>query len=280
VWERELFQRFDAHDPSEKGKILMKEKSKTVKRHIMISWQTMLAIALVLASAFLYYIHYLIFRDFHHIFIYLVGDIAFVPIEVLIVTLILHRLLETREKRNKMKKLNMVIGAFFSEVGNSLIASFSSRDPEAEELRNTLLIGSEEAWQSGSFREIRAFLNSHEYSAELGRKELKELKELLETKRDFLLALLENPNLLEHDAFTDLLWSVFHLAEELSYRKSLTRVSDSDLQHLRGDIVRAYTRLMKEWISYLRHLRQDYPYLFSLAIRTNPLNPEAQAELS
>lgn len=35
----------------------------------------------------------------HHIFIYLVGDIAFVPIEVLLVTLIIHRLLETREKK-------------------------------------------------------------------------------------------------------------------------------------------------------------------------------------
>jgi len=257
----------------------MKEKRTTARQHTLLSWQTTLAIALVVASALLYFIHYLVFRDYHHIFIYLVGDIAFVPIEVLFVTLILHRLLETREKRNKMKKLNMVIGAFFSEVGNSLIASFSSRDPEAGELRNTLLVGSDEVWRSGSFREMRAFLDSHEYSAKLGPKELKELKELLEMKRGFLLALLENPNLLEHDAFTDLLWSVFHLAEELSYRRSFARVSDSDLQHLRGDIVRAYTKLMKEWIFYLRHLREDYPFLFSLALRTNPLNPEAQAEL-
>jgi len=31
-----------------------------------------------------------------------------------------------------------------------------------------------------------------------------------------LLGLLGNPNLLEHDSFTDLLWAVFHLMEELS----------------------------------------------------------------
>lgn len=57
----------------------------------------------------------LFFRDPHHIFLYLIGDIAFVFIEVLLVTLIIHQLLSRREKQAMLKKLNMVIGAFFSE---------------------------------------------------------------------------------------------------------------------------------------------------------------------
>ena len=60
------------------------------------------------------------FRDTHHIFIYLIGDIAFVFLEVLLVTLILHQLLRYREKKAMLNKLNMVIGAFFSEVGGEL----------------------------------------------------------------------------------------------------------------------------------------------------------------
>ena len=48
-----------------------------------------LGIALLLASVAVYFIHYLIFDDAHHIFIYMVGDIAFVFIEVLLVTLII-----------------------------------------------------------------------------------------------------------------------------------------------------------------------------------------------
>ncbi len=49
----------------------------------------------------------------------MVGDIAFVPIEVLMVTLIIHRLLTEREKRAMLKKMNMVIGAFFQRSGNT-----------------------------------------------------------------------------------------------------------------------------------------------------------------
>jgi len=51
----------------------------------------------------------------------MLGDVAFVPIEVLLVTLIIHRLLSEREKRTRLEKLNMVIGAFFSEMGTDVI---------------------------------------------------------------------------------------------------------------------------------------------------------------
>ena len=74
-----------------------------LKRH---RWQLLLALALVLGSALLYWIHYLLFRDVHHIFLYMVGDLAFVPIEVLVVTLILHRLLERRDRRQRLEKMN------------------------------------------------------------------------------------------------------------------------------------------------------------------------------
>ena len=62
-------------------------------------WQILLASVLIFLSAIFYFFHYAIFHDTHHIFIYLVGDIAFVPIEVLLVTVIIHRVLITREKR-------------------------------------------------------------------------------------------------------------------------------------------------------------------------------------
>jgi hypothetical protein len=77
-----------------------------VKR--FLNWQVALACILIGLSAFFYFIHYLIFRDLHHIFIYLLGDIAFLFIDVLIVMLVLQRLLEYRDKRSVLKKLNMV----------------------------------------------------------------------------------------------------------------------------------------------------------------------------
>ena len=70
-----------------------------------LTQRVLLGILLVLLSAFFYALHYVLFRDSHHIFIYLVGDIAFVFIEVLLVTLIIHHLLGEREKRAMLKKL-------------------------------------------------------------------------------------------------------------------------------------------------------------------------------
>jgi hypothetical protein len=80
-----------------------------------------LALGFLALSGIVYFAHYLVFRDVHHIFIYMVGDLAFLPLEVLLVVLIIERVLANREKRDKLEKLNMVVGAFFTEVGDHLL---------------------------------------------------------------------------------------------------------------------------------------------------------------
>jgi len=64
-----------------------------------IKWKPTAAIALVVLSTTVYFIHFLIFRDAHYIFIFLIGDIAFVLIEVLMVTIIIHYLDNEWEKK-------------------------------------------------------------------------------------------------------------------------------------------------------------------------------------
>jgi hypothetical protein len=93
------------------------------------------------------------------------------------------------------------------------------------------------------------------------------------------LGLLENPNLLEHESFTELLWAVFHLTEELAFREDVKQLVDTDYDHISGDIKRAYVLLISEWLTYMKHLKNDYPYLFSLSIRTNPFDPDASPEV-
>jgi hypothetical protein len=63
--------------------------------------------------------------------------------------------------------------------------------------------------------------------------------------------------------------------EELTSRKTLTDLPETDLQHLAGDIKRAYIRLVREWLDYMKYLKNNYPYLFSLAMRTNPFDQKA-----
>jgi hypothetical protein len=246
-----------------------------MKRYL--NWQLLLGVSLLVLSALVYVIHYLIFRDVHHIFIYLIGDIAFVFIEVLMVTLIIHQVLSLREKRAIMEKLNMVIGAFFSEVGTILLRTFSELDPRADQIREGLILSAETSDED--FAVLSERLAHYEYELEADRATLQKLQAFLVGKRGFLLRLLENPNLLEHESFTNLLWAVFHLADELGHREDIGRVPDSDHGHMLGDMKRAYGLLASEWLSYMKHLQANYPYLFSLAMRTNPFDPSASPEV-
>jgi len=240
-------------------------------------WKVVLGLFLVVLSIIFYLLHYAIFRDPHHIFIYLIGDIAFVFIEVLMVTLIIHRLLSEREKRSRLEKLTMVIGAFFSEVGTRLLAFFSDFDPTLDNIRRQLIVTNN--WSEKEFSKISKRLKNYNYEIETQKVHFKDLRRFLIEKKDFLLRLLENPNLLEHEAFTDLLRAVFHLTEELMARKDFEKLPISDFDHLGGDIKRAYILLVHQWLDYMKYLKNNYPYLFSLAMRTNPFDQEVSPEV-
>lgn len=235
------------------------------------------ALLLLIVSLCLYGIDFFFLGGAAEILSGFLGNLAFLPVYLLVVTLIIERLLKERERAALRQKLNMVIGVFFSEIGTRLIKDcfVFVRDPQ--ELTGRLKITPQ--WTDGDFKGVTAYLAGHDIRVDSGKGDLAALKEFLLAKRGVMLGLLENPNLLEHDDFTDLLWAVFHLVEELEARKSLAGLPATDLEHLSGDIRRVYVHLLREWVAYMGHLKNDYPYLFSLAVRINPMNPEAQAEV-
>ena len=100
---------------------------------------------------------------------------------------------------------------------------------------------------------------------------------LLINKREFIIGLLNNPNLLEKEEFSGLLTAILHLDEELEHRPDLSKVSDIDFNHLNGDMERIYNKLIHEWIYYLKYLNKHYPYMIALIIRTNPFDENADA---
>ena len=130
-------------------------------------WEIMLGIALLLLSFFFYTIHYFIFRDLHHIFLYLIGDTAFVFIQILLVTLIIDQLLSRREQRARLEKLSMVIGSFFSAVGNKLLAYFSDFDPHLDTIRKELVVTN--VWSDQEFIEISKRLKGYDYGVEINK---------------------------------------------------------------------------------------------------------------
>jgi hypothetical protein len=231
-----------------------------------------LAIAFVALSGIAYFIHYLIFRDVYHIFIYMIGDLAFLPLEVLLVVVIIERLLARREMQAKLEKLNMVVGAFFSELGNYLLQDLLKHFDNRLEISNHLNITG--GWTKKDFKKAADFAYHLKVDVDCRNIDLGRLKAFLAEKRTFLLTLLENPNLLEHDRFTALLWAVTHLDEELEARTSLIGLPEKDLEHLAVDIQRMYDHLASEWLDYVQHLKAKYPFLFSLVLRTHPFQEQ------
>jgi hypothetical protein len=238
-----------------------------------LNWYIVLVGSLVTVSLVVYFIQISVFHRTADTFFYMLQDLAFVPIQVLLVSLIITGLLSMREKRLRLEKLNMVIGTFFSELGTKLIAYFSDFDPGLSNIRRNLVVTKD--WSNHEFLHVRKNLGSYDYGVEIRKLDLENLRIFLVGKRNFLVRLLENPVLLEHESFTELLRAVFHLTEELASRENLEELPQTDYDHLAGDIKRAYVLLVNEWLDYMKYLKDNYPYLFSLAMRTNPFDQDA-----
>lgn len=183
---------------------------------------------------------------------------------------IVEGLLSREERRAHRRKVNMIIGTFFAEFGNRMLAMLAESDPAI-----TAGLPAPDRWGAKDAARIRKALTTREFSIDPSTVDFTELKKFLAERRGFLLSLLQHPAIFEHDTFTELLRAFFHLAEEVGLREDVERLPPADLAHLAGDISRGYRLLLLEWVSYMDHLREHYPYLFSLAVRTNPLDPDA-----
>jgi hypothetical protein len=241
-------------------------------------WKIQLAISLIGLSALLYALNYLIFRDVSYMTRLFLAQLGFLPLSVLLVTIILNQLLAQRAKTVKLAKLNMVIGVFFSEVGGALLKILAAYDRHLPAFQQQVAHISH--WTGPDFAGFSQGLAEDDFHIELNGGKLEALRDFLLQKRDFLMRLLENPNLLEHDSFSSLLLAVFHLTEELIQGHDLHRLSPADREHLAADIKRSYVFLIKEWLAYMSHLKTRYPFLFSLALRTNPFDPFATPEIT
>jgi voltage-gated potassium channel len=190
---------------------------------------------------------------------------------------VIENLFAREERRKRQKKVNMIIGAFFSEFGTAMLSRLARSDPCIGDMHNDFLIS--DAWTRRDFERLRNQLSARECHITVQEADFSGLKACLLEHRVLLLSLLEHPAIFEHETFTELLQAFFHLSEELSYRKDPAILSTADTTHLLNDLNRGYRLLLAEWVNYMEHLQEHYPYLFSLAMRTNPFDPGASAEI-
>lgn len=229
-----------------------------------------LGILLVSVSISIYLTQIFLFNDTKTTIFYFFQDMAFVPLQVLLVTLILDGILSKREKKLKVKRVNLLVNAFYVELGIELIKNLSVFILNFEDLKSE--INQKVDWKKIKKHKIQKEFVKFQYKVDSRKGNLELLKSYLMNKKSFLLSLFENPNLMEHDVFTDMLWAIYHIADELNNREDLRDLPEKDMQHLSGDIERAFKLLVSEWTYYMDHLNKEYPYLYSLAVRRNPFS--------
>lgn len=243
-----------------------------------LSWKAKFSILMVILIIIIYGSNYLVLGDAEHIISYIWTHLGFIPVDILIVAFLLDEIIERKEKEAMLEKLDMLMSTFFSEVGNELISQLSAVNKYQT---NTENLKSIKNWNEQDFdNKLTELKNTTvDFSADIPlekREEfLENLRVLLTSKREFIINLINNPNLLEKEEFTGLINAILHLDEELEHRKDLGLVTDADFGHLNGDMQRVYDKLIHEWVYYLKYLHKHYPYMIALIIRTNPFDKDA-----
>ena len=237
------------------------------------TWQIRLGIVLVCVSILIYAIKLTVLQNTRDTLNYIFNALGFLPVSVFLVTIVLNELLAIRARNQRLEKLNMVIETFYSEVGNELLTYLSDCDPSLDTVRKQLIVTGD--WKDDDFSTLNRFMAGYTFDIDPRKVDLTGISGFLKERRNFLLRLLENPVILEHQSFTEVLRSVFHLTEELNRRTDPSSLPDSDLDHLKGDLLRVYKNLALQWVDYVRYLKRNYPYLYSLAMRTNPFDQNA-----
>ena len=242
-------------------------------------WKIKFSILMIILIIIIYGSNYLVLGDPEHIISYIWTHLGFIPVDILVVAFILDEIIEKKEKEAMLEKLDMLMSTFFSEVGNDLIEQLSTANKYKASTENLKSI---KDWNQDDFdnklNELKS--SSLDFSADISpenREEfLKTLTDTLSSKREFIVSLINNPNLLEKEEFTELINSILHLDEELEHRKDLNLVTDADFAHLNGDMKRVYDKLVYEWVYYLKYLHKHYPYMIALVVRTNPFDETAE----
>ena len=241
-------------------------------------WKIKFSILMVILIIIIYGSNYLVLGDGEHIISYVWTHLGFIPVDILIVAFLLDEIIEKKEKEAMLEKLDMLMSTFFSEVGNELIEQLSSANKYKASTENLKSIKDwDEKDYDNKLTELKK--SSLDFTADIPPEErdefLDNLRTMLSDKREFIINLINNPNLLEKEEFTELINAILHLDEELEHRKELSKVTDADFAHLNGDMQRVYNRLVYEWVYYLKYLYKNYPYKIALIIRTNPFDEDA-----
>ena len=61
------------------------------------------------------------------------------------------------------------------------------------------------------------------------------------------------------------------MMDELTLRGELSDLSAGDIAHLNSDLERALRGLLVNWVCHIAHIKSEYPYLYVIEAKKNPV---------
>jgi hypothetical protein len=172
----------------------------------------------------------------------------------------IEHIVSERERKDRLRNLNMIIGVFFSEVGMHLIKKLSAYDPDIDKVRSALVISNSLA--ETDFVKAHETLRKQAPRLESQSVPLAELQEFLSHDKRFMLTPLENHRCSNTIRSRTSSMRFFYLSEELHARDILTGLPMLDYNYLSEDINRVNGLIITEWLTYMPHRKTHYPYFF------------------
>ena len=224
-----------------------------------ITYYLIITLSLSLLSFIMFFIHYKVFGRIQDTLYYAFMDLCFIPISVLSVTIVFDSILKRRAKLEKLSKLHMLIGIFFSEIGFELLNLIALSDNESKHLITDI----------DDYKNNIQILKKHPHKIQPMTLDYERIGYILTANRSLFVSLMANESLLEHETFTDLLMDTIHLRDEFIFRKD-KEFTHEDFVHIDSDIKRVYHMLSVQFLNYLLSLKVSYPNLYNSSKRNNP----------
>lgn len=229
-----------------------------------------IVILLLLTSGALYLLHYLIFRDLHHIGIFFLHELAGMPLEVILVSLFLDRLIEKTHEEESQSKLSIIETLFFNESGGHMLGYLTSFDPHSSQLAEILHVTMD--WKASDYLNAKKQLKAYSFHLDVEKVDFFGLHYHLNERREYYRNILENPALTQSSEFTELVMKIHLMWEELDCRTDLYNLDLHEKDYLGELLTEIYQELVEYWLDNAHnHSIHNRPRLHRM-IETSPFH--------
>ncbi len=223
-----------------------------------------IATILLIIGAAIYGLQLAIFHEPNTTFFYILQDFAFLPISVAIATIVIGEFLNERDKKERLSKTQMLTSAFFTELGTELVFRLAEITDGIDEVAK--IMEENDIKDDKSLALVQKLIKESKLKVHLTEADYNATKALIKERHETLLTISSNPVLLEHENFTRLLWSIFHLVDEFALRGDYADFRPDVKCHLENDFSDTLEKLLINWSGNLLYVKTYYPNYYNAAL--------------